>query len=104
MAFIQVNEKTYINPDNVQKVSRINNECSIYTTYGAKLDITEELFEEIKEYEHQGGGSGKNLVFVIEDILCIVDGKGTVTDATYTTTLDCYVEGDTLYITTEEDK
>lgn len=58
----QLNEKLYINEDNIQGVQKIDDTYFLTTTNGNNIVISESLFNELKEYEGGGGSTGSSVV------------------------------------------
>ena len=54
----QINEKLYVNEDKVQSVQKIEDQYYLITSFGSSINISEELFDDLKEYEGSGGGGG----------------------------------------------
>lgn len=52
----QINDKLYINEDNVQGVQKLGDKYILTTTNGNNLMITESIYNDLKEYEGGGGG------------------------------------------------
>lgn len=109
----ELNEKTYINLNNIVLAEQIGDEYFIITRNGNRLNVTAEQYEEIKAYDPgSGGGSTGPVVYETSTDATLVSGDTYELDLAYlsaTPEVDdyvAYVESDTistLYIVTNVD-
>lgn len=51
----KINDKLFINEDRVQYVEELNEEYFLITSFGSKISISKDIFDDLKDYE--GGGT-----------------------------------------------
>lgn len=54
----KINDNLYINEDKVQSVKKIGDQYFLSTSFGSSINIPQEIFDDLKDYEGSGGGGG----------------------------------------------